>query len=362
MAGARVFRVEFRIAVARRILNGESVSALSNELKIRRAVLYRWRDAYREYGQAGLDRPKGRPPGATTKAVSKTNAGAVPRRDREDSGVGASVGKDGAGKRFFKKSLQASKGRTLEEQRAWRSALYGEVMQLEGKAGLSILEACDAARVSRAGFYRRLDEHLPRQADTELRQQIQQICLENRCYGSRRVMIELQDLGRRVNRKRVMRLMRADNLLCLRKRRFVCNTDSRHTYAVYPNLIRDWKPNGINQLWVADITYIRLRESFLYLAVVLDAYSRRVVGWALGDALEAELALAALRSALADRPAPASLIHHSDRGVQYCSRAYVELLQSYGIRISMSRSGNPYDNALLSRKASCALSNAKKSI
>jgi putative transposase len=208
-------------------------------------------------------------------------------------------------------------------------------MQLEGKAGLTILEACDAARVSRAGFYRHFDEHLPRQADTELRQQIQQICLENRCYGSRRVMIGLQDLGRRVNRKRVMRLMRADNLLCLRKRRFV-----------YPNLIRDWKPNGINQLWVADITYIRLRESFLYLAVVLDAYSRRVIGWALGNTLEAELALAALRSALADRPAPASLIHHSDRGVQYCSRAYVELLQSYGIRISMSRSGNPYDNAL----------------
>jgi putative transposase len=147
------------------------------------------------------------------------------------------------------------------------------------------------------------------------------------------------------NRKRVMRLMRADNLLCLRKRRFVCTTDSRHTYAIYPNLTRDWKPNGINQLWVADITYIRLRESFLYLAVILDAYSRRVIGWALGNTLEAELALAALRSALADRPAPASLVHHSDRGVQYCSHAYVDLLQSYGIRISMSRSGNPYDNA-----------------
>src|ERR1700760_489092 len=141
-------------------------------------------------------------------------------------------------------------------------------------------------------------------------------------------------------------LMRADNLLCLRKRRFVCTTDSRHTYAIYPNLIHDWNPNGINQLWVADITYIRLRESFIYLAVILDAYSRRVIGWALGNTLEAELALAALRSALADRPAPALLIHHSDRGVQYCSRAYVELLQSYGIRISMSRSGNPYDNAL----------------
>jgi len=219
-------------------------------------------------------------------------------------------------------------------------------MQLEGKAGFSILEACDAARVSRAGFYRYFDEHLPRQADTELRQQIQKICLDNRCYGSRRVSIELRKQGRLVNRKRVMRLMRADNLLCLRKRRFVCTTDSRHTYAVYPNLTRDWKPDSINQLWVADITYIRLRESFLYLAVILDAYSRRVIGWALADTLQAELAVKALRSALADRPVHGSLVHHSDRGVQYCARVYVDLLRSYGIQISMSRSGNPYDNAL----------------
>ena len=130
-------------------------------------------------------------------------------------------------------------------------------MQLGGKSGLSIAEASDAARLSRAGFYRHFDEHLPRQADTELRAQIQQICLEKRCYGSRRVAFELHKQGQVVNRKRVIRLMRADNLLCLRKRRFVCTTDSRHTYAVYPNLTRDWKPDGINQLWVADITYIQ---------------------------------------------------------------------------------------------------------
>jgi putative transposase len=219
-------------------------------------------------------------------------------------------------------------------------------MQLEGKSGLSIVEACDAARLSRAGFYRHFDEHAPRQADTELREQIQQICLDNRCYGSRRVAFELHKQGRLVNRKRVMRLMRMDNLLCLRKRRFVCTTDSRHTYAVYPNLTRDWKPNGINQLWVADITYIRLRESFLYLAVILDAYSRRVIGWALDDTLEARLAIQALQKALADRPVQPSLVHHSDRGVQYCSREYVELLRSHNIQISMSRAGNPYDNAL----------------
>jgi putative transposase len=218
-------------------------------------------------------------------------------------------------------------------------------MQLGGKSGLSIVEACDAARLSRAGFYRHFDEHTPRQADTELREQIQQICLENRCYGSRRVAFELHKQGRLVNRKRVIRLMRADNLLCLRKRRFVCTTDSRHTYAVYPNLTRDWKPDSINQLWVADITYIRLRESFLYLAVILDAYSRRVIGWALDDTLEARLAIQALQKALADRSVQPSLVHHSDRGVQYCARDYVDLLRSHGIQISMSRTGNPYDNA-----------------
>ena len=115
---------------------------------------------------------------------------------------------------------------------------------------------------------------------------------------------------------------------------------------MYPNLTRDWKPNEINQLWVADITYIRLRESFLYLAVVLDAYSRKVIGWALDNHLRAELALEALILALADRPVASSLIHHTDRGVQYCAREYVDVLLSHGIRISMSRTGNPYDNAL----------------
>jgi putative transposase len=219
-------------------------------------------------------------------------------------------------------------------------------MQLEGKSGLSVTEACQVAGLSRAGFYRQFNEHEPRQADTELREQIQRICLESRCYGSRRVAGELRKRGRLVNRKKVIRLMQADNLLCLRKRRFVCTTDSRHTYAVYPNLTREWKPDGINQLWVADITYIRLRESFLYLAVILDAYSRKVIGWALDDNLRAQLAVQALQNALADRPVSVSLIHHSDRGVQYCSCEYVELLRSKGIRISMSRTGNPYDNAL----------------
>jgi len=140
--------------------------------------------------------------------------------------------------------------------------------------------------------------------------------------------------------------MREDNLLALRKRRFVVTTDSKHGYAIYHNQIREFTATGINQLWVADLTYIRLRETFLYLAVILDAYSRRVVGWELGKTLEAELAVAALRRALSDREVRPGIIHHSDRGIQYCANAYVEVLKGAEFVISMSRSGNPYDNAI----------------
>ena len=182
-----------------------------------------------------------------------------------------------------------------------------------------------------------------RQAEVELRGRIQQICLEHRLYGSRRVSAVLRGEGLPVCRKRVQRLMRMDNLLALRKRRYVITTESRHTYFVFRNLAADVEATAANQLWVADITYIRLRESFVYLAVILDAWSRRVVGWELGETLEAELATAALRRALAGRSLPEGAIHHSDRGVQYCSDAYVKLLREAGLAISMSRAGNPYD-------------------
>lgn len=216
------------------------------------------------------------------------------------------------------------------------------MMQLEG---FRADHACDIARVSRAGFYRHYEEHEPRQADAALRDLIQQIVLENRFYGYRRVTAELDHRGVVVNHKRVWRLMRADNLLAMRKQRYVFTTDSRHGYAVYSNLAARLKLTGVNQLWVADITYVRLRETFLYLAIVMDAYSRRVVGWELAEDLRAELALGALNRALADRPIAPGMVHHSDRGVQYCCQAYVERLQAYGFVISMSRTGNPYDNA-----------------
>jgi putative transposase len=216
------------------------------------------------------------------------------------------------------------------------------MMQLEG---FSINEACRATGLRRAGFYRHYEEHEPRQADIELRDAIHKIVIENRFYGYRRVTAALHQKDWAVNHKRVLRLMRADNLLALRKRRYVWTTDSRHPFAIYPNLVPRLVVNGINQLWVSDITYIRLRETFLYLAVILDAYSRKAVGWELGDSLEASLATAALRHALADRHVEPGIVHHSDRGVQYASSDYVSLLESHGFLISMSRTGNPYDNA-----------------
>lgn len=178
-----------------------------------------------------------------------------------------------------------------------------------------------------------------------LRSLIQQVALAWPCYGYRRITAELNRRGHHVNRKRVLRLMREDNLLVLRKRRFVHTTNSDHRLPIYPNLVPDLVVTGCDQLWVADITYIRLLREFIYLAVILDAFSRRCIGWALERHLEAELALLALRMALEARTVTAELVHHSDRGVQYASLDYTSLLKEQGIRISMSRRGNAYDNA-----------------
>ena len=164
-------------------------------------------------------------------------------------------------------------------------------------------------------------------------------------YGRPRITQELRRRGWQVNAKRVYRILREDNLLCLRKRKFVVTTDSSHRLAIYPNLAREQVLNGIDQLWVADLTYVRLELEFVYLAVVLDAFSRRVIGWALDRTLEATLTLSALGMALKQRQPKPGLTHHSDRGVQYASTDYTGLLGQHGIRISMSRTGNPYDNA-----------------
>jgi putative transposase len=211
----------------------------------------------------------------------------------------------------------------------------------------TIQRLCQLGGVSRAGYYRHFDEHAPARADTDLRDAIQRLSLAHRHYGYRRITAQLRREGRIINAKRVLRLLREDNLLCLRSRPFVPRTtDSRHGFAILPNLIRSLVPTGLDQIWHADITYVRLGEAFVYLAVVLDAFSRKVIGWALDDHLEARLAIAALDMAIMARnPAPETLIHHSDRGVQYASIDYAARLTSRSIAISMSRVANPYDNA-----------------
>jgi len=212
---------------------------------------------------------------------------------------------------------------------------------------LAVRTMCEKAAVSRAGFYRFVgsSKKKPARRDAALRDEIQKIALAWPSYGTRRITAEVRHRGWRVNRKRVQRLMREDNLLCLRKRKFVVTTASGHGLAVYPNLAGSMEVSGVDQLWVADITYIRLEEEFVFLAVILDAYSRRVIGWELDRTLEDRLTLAALRMALAQRPVRAGLVHHSDRGVQYASGDYIQELKEHGIVVSMSRKANPWDNA-----------------
>jgi transposase InsO family protein len=217
---------------------------------------------------------------------------------------------------------------------------------------IAIERLCRLARVSRAGYYRFWRASAPRQQDTAVRDAIQQLVLaEGRHRGYRYISHKLRRQGVIVNHKRVLRLMRADNLLCLRRRPFVpVTTDSRHGWPVVPNLARGMQLSGLDQLWVADITYIRLQEEFAFLALVLDAFSRRVIGWAMADHLKASLAVAALQMALdTRRPQPGSLVHHSDRGVQYACADYTSLLDEHGVAASMSRVGNPYDNAKAER-------------
>lgn len=207
--------------------------------------------------------------------------------------------------------------------------------------------------MSRASYYRQWQVSAPRQEETALRDLLQRLCLkkENRYYGYRRIAALLRREGWAANHKRVLRLMQEDNLLALRRKAFVpVTTDSSHGWRVVPNLARGMELTGLDQLWVADITYVHLAEEFAYLAIILDAFSRKVVGWALETHLRAELAIAALEMAIEARaPAPGSLIHHSDRGVQYACGDYVAMLGRHDIQPSMSRVGNPYDNAKAER-------------
>jgi transposase InsO family protein len=217
-------------------------------------------------------------------------------------------------------------------------------MQTQGD-GLTIREMCESARVSRASYYRNWRKQEPKQEQVGLRDAIQRWALKDRHCGYRRIGRWLKREGWVVNHKRVLRLMREDNLLSIRRRSFVVTTDSSHNWRVYPNLARRMVLSAINQLWVADITYVRLQQEFIYLAVILDVYSRRVVGWSISRHLDSSVAQQALEAALKQRRPEPGLIHHSDRGVQYACGDYVKRLEAASITISMSRPGNPWDNA-----------------
>lgn len=215
---------------------------------------------------------------------------------------------------------------------------------LQGK--LSVERMCTLAQVSRAGFYRWLKTKEPAAEETAVRSAIQEIAVQHRrCYGYRRITAQLRQRGMVVNRKRVLRMMQEDNLLAIRTRNFVPTTDSRHSFEVYLNLAKRMELTAPNQLWVADLTYVRVQQEFVYLAVVLDAFSRRVVGWALNRSLRSTVAVDALQQAIDERNPLPGLVHHSDRGVQYASDDYINLLRKRGATCSMSRVGNPYDNA-----------------
>jgi transposase InsO family protein len=207
---------------------------------------------------------------------------------------------------------------------------------------------CDLVGLSRSSFHRHWRASSPRAEETALRDKLQRLAIDNKHYGYRRLGALLRREGWCVNHKRVLRLMREDNLLCLRRKSFVpATTDSKHRYRIYPNLAWQLETTAPNQLWVADITYVRLLEGFAYLAVVLDAHSRRAVGWALADHLRAELALAALDMALREREViPHGLVHHSDRGIQYACGDYIARLEAHHILPSMSRIACPTDNAM----------------
>jgi putative transposase len=218
----------------------------------------------------------------------------------------------------------------------------------EEQLPISIRHLCELLQINRAWYYAKqhvIVEPSKLAEAVALRDAIEQLILEFPGYGYRRVTHALQRAGWKVNHKRVHRVMREESLLCHLKRHFVHTTDSRHHFPVYPNLVNGRTPDAPDVIWVADLTYIRLRSEFVYLATILDAYSRKCVGWNLSSRLDSNLALGALEEALATRDVKPGLIHHSDRGVQYASYAYTERLQEIGMQISMSAKGNAYDNA-----------------
>jgi len=202
-------------------------------------------------------------------------------------------------------------------------------------------------KLSRSSFYYKLKSPNPErmEAEANLRDKIEAICLEYTRYGYRRVTHELRYRGSHVNHKKVLRIMRESDLLCRVRRRWVRTTDNRHHFPRYPNLIKGMRITRLNQVWLSDITYIRIRTGFVYLAAILDAYSRKVIGYAVSTRLDTALTLEALKMSIVKRKPGPGIIHHSDQGVQYASTEYTDELKRHGFLVSMARAGNPYENA-----------------
>ena len=333
MAKRRVgkYPLSFRQMAMERMKDCPSVSALAEELGIHRTILYQWQ---RQLEHAGEGQRPGHVSGPRT---AQAGARSEARAGGEDAGGG-----------FFQRCLAKSRGSAPEQQGLWRDGIYDqirEVMPMQGS--LSIERMCLLARVSRAGFYRFLKERQPREEDTEVRSAIQQIALEHRRrYGYRRVTAELKRRGMLVNHKRVARIMREDNLLAIQPKEFVTTTDSDHALEVYLNLARRMQLNGIDQLWVADITYIRLQAEFVYLAVILDGYSRKVVGWKLDRTLASRSGHSMRSSKPSNCDGRCQVLCITPIAESSTLRPTTSRFSSeHGIVPSMSRPANPYDNA-----------------
>jgi len=218
---------------------------------------------------------------------------------------------------------------------------------------IAISNAACLLNINRIGYYKWLQKNGPDpdlfRYEMEVKNEMQKIAIEFPRYGYRRMTIELYNRGFHTNHKRVLRLMQEDNLLCVKKHFKPITTDSNHNHKVYPNLIRGLKITQPNQVWASDITYIQLIDEFVYLAVILDLFTRKCIGWKLGRNIDTQLTLTALDQAIEQRWTHdiQGLIHHSDQGVQYASNLYVDRLKEHDFQISMSRTGNPYDNAFV---------------
>jgi len=323
---------KFRRRAVKRMLACNNIVRLAKRLGIQRRLLYKWRNDQEALYFRGDDGP---PVCNSRESTLRRELNRVKRLLAEKT-----IELD-----FFRGALQKVEARHQDNNVSGESASTRKSgMPLQGSLGVERM--CQLAQVSRAGYYRFLQRRAPVEEEMALRSAIQQIVLQNRgLYGYRRVTIELRRQGMMANHKRVIRLMREDNLLAIQHRAPSRLTDCKEQAEIHLNLPRRMRVTAPNQLWIADITYVRLRREFVYLAVILDAYSRRVVGWSLDRTLRARLPLHALEQAILSRQPPAGLVHHSDRGVQYACADYVRMLRDHQILPSMSRPGNPYDNA-----------------